>query len=123
MCYVPSRSNPVFAKDKKKPNCLIEIGQREKKITLTSSRVTDISEGKIHKLPNNGARTNVLIFSWYDTLIANAISDFDKKHTKRCYINLKNSMTNSCYVKQLLYNLYIDYNEPGACVHRLRTKG
>lgn len=122
MCYVPSRSNPVFAKDKKNPNCLIEIGQREK-ITLTSSRVTDISEEKIHKLPNNGARTNVLIFSWYDTLIANAISDFDKKHTKRCYINLKNSMTNSCYVKQLLYNLYIDYNEPGACVHRLRTKG
>lgn len=53
--------------------------------------MTDIRKKIVNKLPNdgNGQTSLLILFSWFDALIANAISAFDKKRTDRCYINLK----------------------------------
>lgn len=70
-----------------------KIGQRRKKkiLSTSSSHMTDIRKKIVNKLPNdgNGQTSLLILFSWFDALIANAISAFDKKRTDRCYINLK----------------------------------
>lgn len=69
-----------------------KIGQRRKKNPIDVFFSHDRYQKKIvNKLPNdgNGQTSLLILFSWFDALIANAISAFDKKRTDRCYINLK----------------------------------
>lgn len=80
VCY--SNQTPLLknwsAKEKKNPiDVFFSHDRYQKKI--------------VNKLPNdgNGQTSLLILFSWFDALIANAISAFDKKRTDRCYINLK----------------------------------
>lgn len=81
----------------------------------------------VNKLPNdgNGQTSLLILFSWFDALIANAISAFDKKRTDRCYINLnkKNWMTNNGLRKPALQTPCIDCLGPGGYVLRRKTRG
>lgn len=105
-----------------------KIGQRRKKNPIDVFFLHDRYQKKIvNKLPNdgNGQTSLLILFSWFDALIANAISAFDKKRTDRCYINLKkkNWMTNNGLRKPALQTPCIDCLGPGGYVLRRKTRG
>lgn len=117
-CCLLGNQTPVLenwsAKEKKNPiDVFFSHDRYQKKI--------------VNKLPNdgNGQTSLLILFSWFDALIANAISAFDKKRTDRCYINLKkkNWMTNNGLRKLALQSPCIDCLGPGGYVLRRKTRG